>query len=298
MGGITYDPLKSWWIDIADVSEALWTHDRFAAAGAFDIWRENFAANAKELAQFFYDNFSSFFPPSRGSGSPKGYDLASLETLFSAVTKADLAAIYKSKGSHVFAPWTNWFFGDWDNYSDKPAPQYHIWDNTISMAGRYIQPVTQSTREFAYSSKPGSNSLELTNHSIQGNLQKLIKDKKTDIAVDVCSKDYGITGWVTKLQKSPIVELGHIGYLIDDTSLIWIAQDTANPTDEWAMFFERGDKTSRASRYSVDGILFNFKPSKTVKFVIKAVKGAKGSIRFTCQKPYSKGSYSSREDCG
>ena len=141
------------------------------------------------------------------------------------------------KGTDVFGPWTNHWSGAWSN----GTMQYHLWDHARPWHDQWIQPVTQSETHF----------------SDKGRLGAMIRNREVDLAIDVYSHEDGITGWVSKRQHGP-VEIPCIGYLLEETTLLWICQpqephERFAPTTEWFVFLERCDAASNARRYRIYG---------------------------------------------
>ncbi|NIT56406.1 MAG: hypothetical protein GWN00_09290 [Aliifodinibius sp.] len=137
----------------------------------------------------------------------------------------------------IFAAWENRWSGTWSN----GVPQYHCWYSSSQFNDRWIQPVTISEFDF----------IELCY------TETMINKGKADIAINVyCPKD-GISGWVSKRQHGGL-EIPHIGYRIDDTTLIWICQ-IKEPAklfergEEWLIFLERVNRTSQPHKYQIYG---------------------------------------------
>lgn len=255
------------WLHIDYFTDVIQEHDAFAASGTFDEWRATFSKHAHSLADYFFTAFASV-----RDGLP---DKAALIDSFQSVSREDFEKEYRALGSRAFNPWTNWFHGYWDNGTNR-TENFHIWDFTSPIAGRYMQLVTQSRTDFAYSKDKSGKKVTV---------QKDMMDRgKTDLGVDFSSSDYGLTGWVTKLQEKPVLHMPHVGYLVEDKRLIWIAQYVGEDPNEWYLFYERGNRQLRASIYDVDG----------VRFSINASAGAgppktqnKGRVTYYCQIPYS-----------
>lgn len=140
-------------------------------------------------------------------------------------------------GEKIFAPWTNRWSGVWSN----GTPQYHIWETSINIDGQWVQPVSISETGFA--------ELNIA--------ETMLRDKGADIAINVFSPAEGITGWVSKYQHGR-AELPHIGYRINDTTLVWICQvkqpdrlfETAN---HWFIFLETVDQSADPVAYRIYG---------------------------------------------
>jgi hypothetical protein len=195
-------------------------HDQYQHE--FARWRELFARHAKKMAQLI-----KTYP---GSENFSEYQLikifSSHDTFFN-----------KEKYNDVFAPWTNRWTGQWSNGTQ----QYHIWEPTIKIDGRMIQPVTLSEKSFISRDHVG----------------KMVKSGNTDIAINVFSRKGGITGWVSKHQHGRY-ELPHIGYQINNTTLLWITQikepgKLSISDDRWFVFLETVNKSANPTEYSIYG---------------------------------------------
>ena len=68
-----------------------------------------------------------------------------------------------------------------------------------------------------------------------------------DLAINVCSAEKGITGWVSKADG----EMPHVGYALNGVTLIWIAQHRS----QFLMFFEWVDPSAGA--YGIHGRPFD-----------------------------------------
>jgi hypothetical protein len=107
------------------------------------------------------------------------------------------------KAPQIFQPWTNRWTGLWSN----GAPQYHVWDSTRFVNGQWIQPVSLSEFEYV---EPGR-------------LEECSRERRADVAINVYTHGHGVTGWVSKYQHGRL-ELPHVGYVINDSTLLWICQ--------------------------------------------------------------------------
>ncbi|HET9528725.1 MAG TPA: hypothetical protein VFQ92_00120 [Blastocatellia bacterium] len=253
------------WLHTDDFSAVIDIHDKFRDSGKFNDWFAKFSKHASDLADHFLSSFASVRDtlPSREE----------LITAFQSVAQTDFEKNYSKFGSRAFHPWFNWYHGYWDNGTSR-TENFHIWDNTVALAGRYIQPVTQSTTSFVYNKDESGRRVSL--------LKDMKKKRKTDLGVDFISPDSGITGWVTKHQSSQ--ELPHVGYLIGEKILIWMAQYVGEEaSSQWFMFFERGNRTFRASLYSVDGVMVKVDDTSGVS---AGNASGSGKVRYYCQKPY------------
>lgn len=185
-------------------------------------WRRLFARHAKELARLL-------------KTLPGGEHLQEeyLGQVFSnAETNYDSLA-----NKDVFAPWVNRWSGEWSN----GMQQYHIWDSTYVINGRMVQPVTLSKSQFVnYDS-----------------LDEMLRIRQVDIAINVVSPRYGITGWVSKTRNGQL-ELPHIGYWVNDTTLIWICQ-IKEPgklfarDPRWFIFLETVNTSANPAEYRIYG---------------------------------------------
>ena len=185
-------------------------------------WRRLFAQYADELAHFV-----KTFP------GAEALDEDILRDTFAARTglREHVA------GGEVFQPWAHRWSGMWGNGSS----QYHVWDQTQYWNGRWIQAVTQSEAGFT----DGSN------------LEAMFARNQVDLGINVYSPETGITGWVSKRQHERL-EVPHIGYLIDTTSIIWICQPQKSnrlfkENKTWFIFLERVIASSNPKKYTIHG---------------------------------------------
>jgi len=190
---------------LTDFVEILRLHD--GHDDEFRRWRRLFAQHADELARMVCD-------------FPIAHELDE-EAVSRALTRP-LSHCDTLSGRDVFAPWTNTWSGLWCN----GVRQYHIWDSTRYVDGQWVQPVTLSERRFVQLS-------EVREKQRQG---------QADVAINVFSRESGITGWVSKYQKRRL-EMPHIGYRINDTTLMWICQikspgEVFTPSNCWLVFLE------------------------------------------------------------
>jgi hypothetical protein len=199
------------------------THNQYTAE--FARWRRLFAEHAAELAHLL-----KTFP---GSENLRENDLRRII--------ASPEAKYDSRSQRdVFNPWTNRWSGRWSN----GRPQYHIWDSTRFIDGQWIQPVSLSETGFARASC----------------VEEMLQNRRTDVAINVFSRENGITGWVSKRQHERL-ELPHLGYQVNDTTLIWICQikDPENlfaPDSRWFVFLETVQNSSTPAVYKIYGQSF------------------------------------------
>lgn len=152
----------------------------------------------------------------------------------SRLTKAGIERILASPttgSASCFDPWNGQWRGTWHGGSD--SPQYHIWDVTVTHGGQHIQPVTQSTHHLVGAAEIATS----------------LSAKRVDLGLNAWKNGRGVTGYVTKYQGSsasnPIKKLPHIGYLLDDHTLVWIAQE--RPTRSDFFMFLSGQTLARAS---------------------------------------------------
>jgi hypothetical protein len=209
--------------------EMIEMHDRYQEE--FEHWRKLFATHAKKVARLI-----KTFP---GSANINETRLSKIIALYKHHPDMD-------KTSDVFAPWTNRWSGEWSNGTQ----QYHIWEPTIMFGDMMIQPVTISENTF------------INSYSVS----KMVEDGKTDIAINVLSRKYGITGWVSKYQHGRY-ELPHIGYLINETTLLWITQikepgNLANNDNRWFIFLETVNSRENPTGYHIYGqpVIINDEP--------------------------------------
>ncbi|MCI0691876.1 hypothetical protein L0337_07690 [candidate division KSB1 bacterium] len=196
------------------------THNQYATE--FARWRRLFAEHAAELAHLL-----KTFP---GSENLREDDLRRI--IAGSETSCDSLS---QRG--VFNPWTNRWSGRWSN----GRLQYHIWDSTRFIDGQWIQPVSLSETGFAKACC----------------VEEMLQNRRTDVAINVFSHENGITGWVSKRQRGRL-ELPHIGYLVNDTTLIWTCQikDPENlfaPDSRWFVFLETVQNSSTPAVYKIYG---------------------------------------------
>ena len=198
-------------LKIDDFQAVIDSHEEFD----FTAWRAGFARQADALAAFF----------KRFPGTGRFQELAVRNAIAAAPS-------FRGDPMRVFAPWTDWWQGRWSN----GKTYYHIWDPTVAHKkdGKTlaVQPVTQSEHGFAHS----------------GNLATMRDQKKrVDLAINVCTAQRGITGWVSKEDG----EMPHLGYLLNEVTLIWIARHNG----QHFMFFEWVDPS--AGTYGIHGRPFS-----------------------------------------
>ncbi len=219
------------WFENPTFIRMIETHNQYAAE--FARWRRLFAGHAAELAHLL-----KTFP---GSENLREDDLRRI--IVDSEAKCDSLS-----QRDVFKPWTNRWSGRWSN----GRPQYHIWDSTRFVNGQWIQPVSLSETGFATACR----------------VEEMLQNRRTDVAINVFSRENGITGWVSKRQHGRL-ELPHIGYLVNDTTLIWICQikDPENlfaPDSRWFVFLETVQNSSTPAVYKIYGQPF----AMTEKFFV------------------------------
>jgi hypothetical protein len=232
------------------------------------------------VVKLFIDNFKSHFPI-------RGHSKKSVTDAFTSISASDFEKVYKHRGSDAFNPWKSWWCGNYKDSSGNLTLNYHIWDSTVSWSGQYVQPVTQSITRYAYS-------IDSSGVSKKGNLQDMKDKAEVDLAINVCSKRHGLTGWVSKRQahdKKGIGELPHVGYLLTAKRILWITQPPGKSDDTYWMFYERSNGASRPTLYDLHGIEFTLKSNKAT--LVSSLGGA----RYYCQKSYSTGC-TYKSDCG
>lgn len=205
---------------LPNFTEILRRHRHFAPE--FDRWRQLFARHVTELTRVI-----KAFPLAHS------LDEASLRrVLTDPISSCDSVV-----GSAVFRPWTNRWTGVWCN----GVRQYHIWDSTRSIDGQWIQTVTLSETEFVQ--RPESEEMQ--------------RRGRADVGINVFSREDGITGWVSKVQNGRL-EMPHIGYRINDTTLVWICQIKSpekvfTRSNRWLVFLEITEPASRPPVYRIYG---------------------------------------------
>ncbi len=208
------------WFNSPAFKNMIQTHDQFLPE--FTRWRALFARHADTIARLI-----KTFPNSGNlSEDHLRQIVANPEKMFDSL-----------ENKNVFAPWTNRWSGKWSN----GAAQYHIWDTTRIINGRMIQPVTLSENSFINACC----------------VERNIRSRNTDIAINLYSRQYGITGWVSKNQHQRI-ELPHIGYLVNDSTLLWICQikspgELSAPGNRWFVFLETVNNSAIPREYHIFG---------------------------------------------
>ncbi len=137
----------------------------------------------------------------------------------------------------VFEPWTSRWAGLWSN----GVPQYHVWDSTRFVHGQWIQAVSLSEYEFVPPER----------------LDASVRRRRADAAINVFTRDHGVTGWVSKYQHGRL-EMPHVGYVINDSTLLWICQkkDPARifaRESRWFVFLETVTISSTPVEYRIYG---------------------------------------------
>lgn len=205
---------------LADFADILRLHNRHV--DEFKRWRHLFAHHADELARMISD-----FPIARDVDE---------EEILLALTRP-LSHCAPLSGRDIFAPWTNTWSGLWCN----AVRQYHVWDSTRYVDGQWVQPVTLSETEFVQLQQ----------------VREKQRQGRADVAINVFSREHGITGWVSKYQKRR-VEMPHVGYRINDTTLVWICQikspeELFAPENSWLVFLEITEPGTEPSVYRIYG---------------------------------------------
>jgi len=145
----------------------------------------------------------------------------------------------------VFRPWAARWSGPWGN----GAPQYHIWEPARCHEGRQVQLVSQSETTFPEAAR----------------LQTMMRRNQADLAVNVFSERFGVTGWVSKRQHGPR-EIPCLGYLLEPAMLLWICQTSGRlqttpalevlAQDGWFAYLESVVVSSGSPIYHIDGTPF------------------------------------------
>ena len=260
------------WLEDHRFSDTLFNHDAFKIEGelatdGFRYWRKVFSLLADKLAEKIMDEIK-----------PKDYKKEDVQ-LALASTFQERKDLLHVGSATVYDPWMNWWCGRWQNKD----VHYHIWDDTNYHGGQYIQPVSQSVEKFAYlPAVPQSTD--------KGNLDDMVKSGTVDLAINVCSKDWDLTGWVSKRQGKQTIEMPHLGYLLHASGLIWIAQARQvkamnTPGEKWYIFYEHTDVTAKATKYDIEGV--------EVSIVVDKTDITKSSVTVTYKNMY--GHYHSHE---
>jgi hypothetical protein len=207
-------------------------HDQYLPE--LDGWRRLFARHAKELARLL-----KTFPGGEHLHEEYLHQVFSYpETIYDSLANKD-----------VFAPWVNRWSGEWSN----GTRQYHIWDSTYVSNDRIVQAVTLSESQFVN----------------YGCLDEMLRTQEVDIAINVVSPRYGITGWVSKTRNGQL-ELPHIGYWVNDTTLVWICQ-IKEPgklfarDQRWFVFLETVNTSANPAEYRIYGQPVVIKETFTVE---------------------------------
>ncbi|NIV72011.1 MAG: hypothetical protein GWN44_04650 [Calditrichae bacterium] len=210
------------WHNYSVFKELIQTHDEYRLE--FIKYRRLLAKHASALASLL-----KTFP-----GGQK-LDEHDLEQII-----ARPEASYKSFAQKdVFANWTNRWSGMWSN----GRRQYHVWGSTEIVDDRLIQPVTLSETDFI-------------NFCCA---KKRLAYNATDVAINIFSRTLGLTGWVSKRQYGQKKELPHLGYRVNDTTLIWICQTKAPDSlftccDKWFIFLETVTTDRIPGEYRIYGL--------------------------------------------
>ncbi len=192
-----------------------------AALTTLSRWRTIFTGQATAIASFVH------------SYPGMGFSQADIE---SAIRRGSALPAGVS-GTTVYRPWQGWWCGDFHSPGSRLYTHHHVWDETVSRSGVYVQPVTQSVTRFVGSS----------------NLTTMLSSNKVDLAINVLSSADGLTGWVSKRQWGSPTEHPHIAYYLDATHVLWVTQTQGGPTDKWFLFFEWSNGTLGPTRYGIHG---------------------------------------------
>ena len=183
-------------------------------------------------------------------------------------TRANVQSIFADPlgggNANCYDPWDGRWAGCWTNISRSSDQvcqtlytNYHIWDETRLISGQHIQPVTQRRfldNETAATATP--------TYIGAGEIGAAWTAGKVDVAINVYSRDEGLTGWVVK--KTDGLVAPHIAFLLNPHTLIWITtfvpragggshSQVINWDDrnEFYMFFEW--VSSDRQRYGITG---------------------------------------------
>lgn len=194
-------------------------HDRYRSE--FYRWRSLFSQHASQLAQLV-----KTFP---GSEQLSEEELG--QKFFNGTS-------VPANVGDVFQPWTDRWQGMWSN----GKMQYHVWDSTRLIDDRMIQAVSLSEYALVPVHEAG----------------KAARFSWSDLAVNILSPETGVTGWVSKYQSGRW-ELPHVGYSINDTTLIWICQikspDHLFVADSlWFVFLEIVRSSGENKEYRIYGL--------------------------------------------
>lgn len=201
-------------------AEVLGEHDAFLPHLAH--WRRMLAAHASALA-----GLVKTFP---------GTEPLS-EQRIREVLHAPSGLSPQSQRGDVFRPWAGRWSGQWGDGS----PQYHIWDPSRCHEGRQVQFVAQSEKAFPEAAR----------------LETMVRHNQADLAVNVFSERFGITGWVSKRQHGPL-GIPCLGYLLEPALLLWICQTSGTPRkalaqDGWFAYLESVEASGGSSTYHIYG---------------------------------------------
>jgi hypothetical protein len=204
--------------------------DVIASHNAFDLerWRGVFERNRREVARIFVESIGPHAESTK-------YDERAIRQALR-VEWARRARQLRVGLGEAYDPWANYWSGRW---AKDPKKHYHVWDVTQPYGGAYIQAVTQSRTAFV----------------TEATIDKMLRDKQADLAINVASRSRGLTGWVSKRQGGKSSELPHLGYLLARGELLWIACILPK-TSEWFMYYERV-VTSGDARYRIHGVQFS-----------------------------------------
>lgn len=240
--------------------------------------RKLLAPHAETLAKMLVN----FYPVSKGvkcywKDDPDGKSEGTTGHIAKVLRHESASVNYGNK--NVFDPWDGFWRGNWCS-SGKAWPQYHIWDRTraTSDGKHFVQPVSQrGLAETKACSKIHDDPSEFVD---AGNLKAQWEKNAVNLAINVWSNNDKVTGWVWKKQGGKPVIMPHLGYRLNDHTLIWIAQEmefkgvdadyTMNKGGRFFMFFEWVGQCRRA--YGIHGR----------EFTIAGLAGSKnGTINVT-----------------
>ncbi len=213
-----------WWA-LPAFQDILARHDRFLPELA--RMRRQAASHAPELARLL-----AALPGS------DGLNAAHIERILAKPEPSGARG-----GGVVFEPWAGRWAGSWSN----GRQQFHSWGPAMLLEGRWVQPVTLSESEFV---EPNC-------------AQDMMALRRSDIAINVNSPQHGITGWVSKVQDGR-VEMPHIGYQLNDTTLIWLCQakypgrEQEPGRGDWLVFLETIVQPQGQAAYRIHGLKFRF----------------------------------------
>jgi hypothetical protein len=173
----------------------------------------------------------------------------------------------KCDGNTVFDPWNGKWKGPWVSEGKGwswEQDSHHVWTITKKRAnGKYVQMVTQTKSNVKQNGKRTPKEDDCNEFIDGSNIDKKVKAGKVDLAINVYDKECGVTGWVTKNNKT--VEMPHIGYKLGKDVLIWITQEQdkdGKPKEPgtYLIFFEWANP--KLKKYGILGRRFKLKDGK------------------------------------